>query len=290
MPPYSKNPASAPKEDAENALALLGRADVALAAADTVVKAKELRDIALTAGDWLKRRDASKEIVLKARALALDAERKMGEMLATASLAIGGRPKETGNIELPVSDNPTLKELGISKRESSRAQALAKMPDEKFEEIKKGVKTLSQARREVATGNSSTPEIEKLLEKAINRFEELSKRIPETMTNRIFRCFEKTLNIFIEKYSYEALREKHAQICDDLATKFRCVADKGWKEQWDKRREGVIFWDGKHLDEYSLPVKKKPRDMVKKTEKEFNARMQRGLNTMNEIARKKGLC
>jgi hypothetical protein len=50
----------------------------------------------------------------------------------------------------------------------------------------------------------------------------------------------KTLNMLITKYGHEALRNHHAQICDDLATQFRCVADPGYKKQWDSRKEGKL--------------------------------------------------
>jgi hypothetical protein len=88
----------------ENALQLISQADRALAMADTVVKAKELKDLALTAADWLKRKGASEEIINKARALALDAERRMGEMLKIAD-----KNKGTvlgGNTVLPPDNTP----------------------------------------------------------------------------------------------------------------------------------------------------------------------------------------
>jgi hypothetical protein len=56
----------------------------------------------------------------------------------------------------------------------------------------------------------------------------------------IFKTTMDTLNSLVTKYGHEALRKNHAQICDDLATQFRCVADPGYKEQWDKRTEGTL--------------------------------------------------
>ena len=172
--------------------------------------------------------------------MALDAERKMGEMLATASKASGGRPKKTGTLGLPVSDNPTLKDLGISKKESSRAQTLAKVPKEEFEQIKKGDITLRKALRKVTGGNSRTPGTEKLLERVIFRLLEISKSIPETMTDRIFLCIEKILSMLVEKHGYEGLRKNHTKICKQLAAQFGRIADQGCVEQSDNRKEGHI--------------------------------------------------
>ena len=43
-------------------LALLNRADLALREANTIVKAKDLMNMALTAADWLKRKKAGDDI------------------------------------------------------------------------------------------------------------------------------------------------------------------------------------------------------------------------------------
>lgn len=51
------------------------------------------------------------------------AERKMGEMLKAQEKNKGGRPESTGNTVLPVNEAPKLSEVGITKMQSSRAQA-----------------------------------------------------------------------------------------------------------------------------------------------------------------------
>jgi hypothetical protein len=53
---------------------------------------------------------------------ALEAKRKMGEMLKKTERAKGGNPKLTGNIVFPV--EPTLASLGLTTRESAKAQML----------------------------------------------------------------------------------------------------------------------------------------------------------------------
>jgi hypothetical protein len=58
----------------------------------------------------------------------------MGELLAETERNPGTRPntEDGGHMMLPPSDKPTLAELGLTKRESSQAQKLAELPEEKF--------------------------------------------------------------------------------------------------------------------------------------------------------------
>jgi HTH domain len=61
--------------------------------------------------------------------LALDAERRMGELLRATERASGGQPyQEKSTCDVTSQVDPTLKELGVSRKESSRAQRLAEMP------------------------------------------------------------------------------------------------------------------------------------------------------------------
>jgi len=78
-----------------------------------------------------------------ARSYALEAERRMGELLKETERAKGtagmGRPtKGSTHKEPPKDDTPTLAALGVSKKESARAQMLADIPDENFEQVKTG--------------------------------------------------------------------------------------------------------------------------------------------------------
>ena len=63
------------------------------------------------------------EAIQYAKNYALEAERKMGEMLAATERNPGTRPniEYGGHMTLPPSDVPTLAELGLTKRESSDA-------------------------------------------------------------------------------------------------------------------------------------------------------------------------
>jgi len=133
-------------------LMLLSRASQALVEADTVVRLKELKNLALTAADWLKRKNAGDEIIQKAKALAFDAERKMGEMLLTKPPKRGagpGRGKQGVSQAPCLSDVPSLKELGITTKESSVAKKLASLPEDTFVAVKSGVTTVTQVQREI---------------------------------------------------------------------------------------------------------------------------------------------
>ena len=137
-----------------NSLVIFTRAAAMLAEADTLQKVKELKSLALTAAEWAKRKNMGEAAVQHCRSYALEAERKMGAMLIeterrTRSHDTGGGSKGTKRVPLP--DAPeTLAELGITKNESSKAQALAAMKPEVFEEVKAGTKSRATARREAA--------------------------------------------------------------------------------------------------------------------------------------------
>ena len=75
---------------------------------------------------------ASGEAARAAEEIGNRARRRMGQELAGAELSKGGRPKETGHHEEPVS-KPTLAEIGITKRQSSTFQALAAIPEDTYE-------------------------------------------------------------------------------------------------------------------------------------------------------------
>ena len=64
----------------------------------------------------------------------------MGELLTETERAKGGQPhqkKPTGNVVLPV--EPTLAELGLTKRDSAKAQMLAALSEEEFQAVALGL-------------------------------------------------------------------------------------------------------------------------------------------------------
>lgn len=130
----------------QNSLVIFTQAARLLAEADTIQKAKELKDLALTAADWARRKDKGDEAIQHCRSYALDAERRMGELLRATPKNEGTRGKVQRGMRgtgadvtsAPVDDAPTLKDLGVSEKQSSRAQRLAEMPMETFERVKIG--------------------------------------------------------------------------------------------------------------------------------------------------------
>lgn len=145
------------KPNGETSIVLMTKAALMLAEANTVQKAKELKDLALTAKDWATRKDLGDQAIQHARFYALEAERRMGELLAgserTKGTDKGGRQYVDGHRTLPSNPPPTLSDLGISKNESSRAQMLAAVPRNSFDEIQRGEKTRMEVRRELKKQN-----------------------------------------------------------------------------------------------------------------------------------------
>lgn len=139
-----------------DSLILFTEASRMLAEANTIVKAKELKDLALTAADWAKRKGMGEEAIQYARSYALEAERRMGQLLAKRDPPKGtagtlrGKDTSGGYILLPPeAQELTLAELGLTKRESAEAQKLAELPQETFDDVKSGEKTRAQVQKEI---------------------------------------------------------------------------------------------------------------------------------------------
>ena len=147
-------------------LAIFSRASQMLAEADTIQKAKELKSLALTAADWARRKGMGEEAIQHCRSYALDAERKMGQMLAATERAKGtdkaGKTRIDGTRKVPSIAPLTLADIGISKNESSLAQSLAEMPSEKFDEIKTGKVTKARAIKAVRKLKSKAEQVRKI--------------------------------------------------------------------------------------------------------------------------------
>lgn len=109
----------------------------AIAEARTTDEAKDWHDKAAAMQAYAKQAK-NKELEVDAAEIRLRAERRLGEMIAvqkaTVGLNAGGRPTETGANSEPVSV-PTLAQIGIDKKLSSRAQKIAVVPADKFESM-----------------------------------------------------------------------------------------------------------------------------------------------------------
>ena len=89
----------------------------------------------------LRQAKESPEVIRKAEEIKLRAERRAGELLKEA-------PKNKGQILrgstiVPREDTPTLKEMGVTKKQSFRWQKIANIPEEKFENYIEVQKELS---------------------------------------------------------------------------------------------------------------------------------------------------
>jgi hypothetical protein len=126
-------------------LILMDKAATMLAQADTIQKAKELKDLALTAKDFAKRRNLGRDAIRHATSYAVQAERKIGEMLAATPRDKGGQPRQaTGSKKAPV-ETPRLVDLGLTKKESARAQKVARLSEKMFDKVLDGDMTINDA-------------------------------------------------------------------------------------------------------------------------------------------------
>ena len=132
----------------EVALVRYDAARAALAEAHAVDEVKEIRDKAVAIAAYAKQANDT-EMVEWATEIKVRAERRAGELLAAMEKAPGGQPyRSTGTAEEPVERTPTLADLGIDKKQSSRWQKLAAVPAEKFEAAVEAAKEIA---REVTT-------------------------------------------------------------------------------------------------------------------------------------------
>lgn len=131
----------------------LSRIEHMIAAAQTPEHLKHVLALADAAIAYAKRYYSEhKEVIQRARAAKLMAERRLGEMLKATPKQHGargvagpGRGKNGVPQENPVSDAPTLADLGINKKVSARAQRLAQLPAETFAAVVSGEIAVSQA-------------------------------------------------------------------------------------------------------------------------------------------------
>ena len=78
------------------------------------------------------RQAKDQELIQYATEIKVRAERRCGELLAVTEKNTGGRPTANRSDDATGSA-PTLKDMGLTKDESSRYQQLAAMPAEHFE-------------------------------------------------------------------------------------------------------------------------------------------------------------
>jgi hypothetical protein len=118
-------------------------------------------DVARAAEVYARRQKLSADAIAYATAVKVDALTLMGEFLKAVPKQDGGDAQRTRfqkGTESP--PPPTLAEIGIDKRESSDAQALATIRAEDpdlHEEVRAGKKTVAKARAEARRPRRKTP-------------------------------------------------------------------------------------------------------------------------------------
>lgn len=135
------------------------RASTALAEAKTIQQTKKILDVAHAAEIYAKRQHLGEEAMDIALSIKVEALRKLGEMLQAAPKAAGAKGLPGGGTrgskkEPRVDDPPTLKELGLTKKESAVAQKLAALPEKDFEQVREGHVTVAKA---IAAVNQTKP-------------------------------------------------------------------------------------------------------------------------------------
>jgi len=138
-------------KEAEKAIVLISKASQALEEAKTIQEIHHLVGMAVAAQAYAKQVRVSKNVIDQATELRIRAERRLGEMLAATPRKKNkpgpGRGKKGESAkEKPVPDGnglledeqespPSLEDLGITRKESMRAQKFASMAGDKFEEV-----------------------------------------------------------------------------------------------------------------------------------------------------------
>ena len=105
----------------------------AIAEAKSLDEVKDIADKALALKEYA-RQAKNKQGEIDFAEVRMRAERKWGQMYSEAEKHEGGRPI-TGNTVRPVIETPTLKDMGVDKRFSSKAQKIGTIPDGKYEEL-----------------------------------------------------------------------------------------------------------------------------------------------------------
>jgi phage N-6-adenine-methyltransferase len=133
-----------------DALARYERARKALAEAHRVDEAKDIRDKAVAMQVYARQANDT-ELIGYATGIRLRAERRAGELLAEMAKAKGTRGQLRGDVLVggraptpPTETTPTLKDMGVTKTQSSKWQKLAKLPEDKFEAKVAALKTKAE--------------------------------------------------------------------------------------------------------------------------------------------------
>lgn len=130
-------------------LALLSSASRALCEARTVDEVKDIRDKAEAVKAYARKAKLGQSILIEASTIKVSAERKLGSILSETDRATASPGNQfTGTQQPKPEAPPTLESLGITKSDSSRLQAIARLPEELFEDY---LLESTEAKREPTT-------------------------------------------------------------------------------------------------------------------------------------------
>ena len=122
--------------ESNGTLAKISQARRALEAAKTLDDVLRIRDQAAAVAQYLKASRESLEVANQAAEIKIRAERKAGEITAAMEHGKDGRkPKETCNSVLQVSKSEQLAEVGLDRMAASRLEDLARIPEDRFEDL-----------------------------------------------------------------------------------------------------------------------------------------------------------
>jgi len=147
--------------EGENALAQLTAATRMLAEARTLDDVRAIRDMAEAARAYAVAAKLGDEAIGHASAIKLDAERKAGVILVKMK-ASGERAKQ-GDATLQ-RDTSRLADLGVTRVQSSRWQALARLPDDEYADVRKSVETRARRAEDRAVGEAMAKQEDRLFD------------------------------------------------------------------------------------------------------------------------------
>lgn len=105
--------------------------------------------------------------ISKLRAVKLEAERRLGQILQKMPKNKGGLLR--GNTVLPRGNDARLEDFGLTKMQSSRMQALAKLPDEEWEKVKTGERPIPRPAKHRSKKETRKEIVLQELKEAYNR-------------------------------------------------------------------------------------------------------------------------
>lgn len=148
-------------------LILLSKAQKALAQASTLDEVRDLRDQATAVKAYARKAKLGRHLVIEAATIRIRAERRLGEILQATVLADAapGNQHTREPVRQQKSDGKfTLRDLGLTKSESSRSQQIASLPADLFEDYLSrsnlaGKEPTSAGLMRVARQTASSPRI-----------------------------------------------------------------------------------------------------------------------------------